>query len=140
MRYEIPPDLVERIKRHLESKGYDARMIAATTRLNRAQWALFWTFNELAQLKSEPLVHRDSQRDRVEYQGTFYPVSEAWAAAFEALIAARGRPIGLTPYLHHTKTALDALERTAPELRALIRKADAKKGYFLSVFSDDGAK
>jgi hypothetical protein len=77
-----------------------------------------------------PSVIKSPNRNYIEWQGTRHPVSPGWADAFEAMIAAKGRPVGLSNFV---RKPCEDLKELDPELQALISSA-GNKGYFLNLF------
>ena len=81
-----------------------------------------------------PIIHRDAQSAVITLHGMPYPVEHETAEAFEAMIKAKGQPVGLSNYVRKPKDWLEKLKKDAPELAAIVARAKANTGYRLTIF------
>jgi hypothetical protein len=82
-----------------------------------------------------PKLIINSGDNSIEWKGTRYRVGVGWRRAFQAMLDANGRPVGLSGFLRKGADNLKQLRRKRPELAAIISRADGNKGYYLNVFS-----
>ena len=83
-------------------------------------------------VRPQPVVERSHDGDAITYNGTRHPVGEGWGAAFEAMLNAKGQPVGLSKYLSKPCRALGKLP---PDLRSIISKGHGNCGYYLNTYS-----
>jgi hypothetical protein len=80
-----------------------------------------------------PVVKITPQTATIEWKDTRYTVSHGTASAFEAMIEAKGQPVGIGKYVRKPGEWLKKLRKTHPALGAIVAQA-GKKGCRLTVF------
>jgi len=93
-----------------------------------------WLVEPFAGGRTRPTVRSDATTATIEWEGTSYPVSHAWGDAFQAMIDAKGQPVGLSRFLRKPADDLKRLAADFPELVAIVAKADGNRGYRLTIF------
>ena len=79
-----------------------------------------------------PIVHIDERSSGIEWAGVWHSCNYNTAKAFEAMIAAKGQPVGLTAILGEKPSHW--LKKLPAPLRDIIQRAAGNKGYRTTIF------
>jgi hypothetical protein len=84
-----------------------------------------------------PVIRRTPKAIIIEWKKNRQSVSDGTADAYEAMIKAKGQPVGIGKYVRKPNEWLETQKEAFPELASIVERADGNKGYRVTIFDAD---